>query len=461
MTRPSNQPSILVDGSLLLSSDQTGIASFSRSLARGLCNLGARVSLLLSSRAREIPGAPPIALADQVFAATVPLQGRRAHLAAQAGRLLDTRFGFRRKLPALAVALDGVELAALAPTLPDQHAIYNASNFLTHARTVFAIRGRFTEILVAKEIDGVHWTVPAPVRVRGQPSIYTIHDLIPLKFPHFTLDAAGRAAVLHGKIAQAADHILTVSERSREDIRSVLGIPDTRISVAYQPAPPMPLVGREEAERLVASLYGAPPGTYVLFCGAIEPKKNLLRLIEAFGIAGTGQQLLIAGPLGWLYDDVQDLLTRGAAAGVRYLGYLPRRHIIALMQCASFFVFPSIYEGFGIPALEAMQLGTPVLTSSGGALPEVVGDAAMMVDPLDITAMTAAIRELAGDADLRAELARRGPLRAKRFSVEAFAAQLRLAYRQIGIEFPSPVDGPELLPTTECAYELPIQAPAG
>ncbi|HTW68291.1 MAG TPA: glycosyltransferase family 1 protein [Acetobacteraceae bacterium] len=433
MTGPHNRPSVLVDGSLLLVPDQTGIASFARSLASTLVGTGAEVGLLLSGRAKQIPGAPAIALADQVFATPARRQGRLS-------RLLESRAGFRRKLRAIPVPLDGLEVAALTRPLPEHHTVLNASNFLTHSRTVFAISQRFVEIAVEQDFDLMHWTVPAAVRASKRPNIYTIHDLIPLKFPQFTLDVAGRAAILHDRIVKSADHILTMSERSREDIIAVLGVPEERISVAYQPAPPMPFVAREDAERLVSSVYSVSAGEYVFFCGAIEPKKNLLRLIEAFSIAGTDLQLVIAGPLGWLYDDVQELLER-VSGRVRYLGYLPRRHIAALMQCASFFAFPSVYEGFGIPVLEAMRAGTPVLTSYGGSLPEVCGDAAIMVDPLDVSAIAAGIRELAADADLRAELVRRGLVRAKRFSEQAFAEQLRMAYRRVGVSFPSPAPG--------------------
>jgi glycosyltransferase involved in cell wall biosynthesis len=433
LTGPVNQPSFLVDGSLLLAPDQTGIASFTRCLSAALVRMGAEVGLLLSGRAKPIPGAPPIALADQVFATLVRGQGRLS-------RLLETRAGFRRKLQAIPIPLEGLEVAALTRPLPDHHAVFNASNFLAHSRTVFALSQRFSEISVERHFDAMHWTVPASVRVPKCPNIYTIHDLIPLKFPQYTLDIAGRAAILHDKIVKSADHILTMSERSREDIISILGVPEERISVAYQPAPPMPSMPREDAERLVSSVYRVWPGKYVFFCGAIEPKKNLLRLIEAFSVAGTNMKLVLAGPLGWLYDDVQELVAR-VPRQVRYVGYLPRRHIAALMKCASFFVFPSIYEGFGIPVLEAMHAGTPVLASYGGSLPEVCGDAAVMVDPLDVSAIAAGIRELAGDADLRKELADRGLVRAKRFSEQAFAEQLRMAYRRVGVSFPSPAPG--------------------
>ncbi len=217
-------------------------------------------------------------------------------------------------------------------------------------------------------------------------------------------------------IARRADHVITTSERSREDLISILGLPVERVSVVYQHSVPPPVMPQEDAERLVADLYGAEPGQYVFFCGAMEPKKNLYRLIEAFHPRDTGQQLLLAGPLGWLYDDVLGLIERLGKTSVpgtnkpllRHLGYLPRRHIIALMQCCSFFAFPSIYEGFGIPVLEAMQVGVPVLSSTGGSLPEVAGDAAVLVDPLDVPGMTRAIRDLALDWEKRRGTGRAG-----------------------------------------------------
>src|SRR4029077_19414981 len=145
-------------------------------------------------------------------------------------------------------------------------------------------------------------------------------------------------------------------------------------------------------------------------------------------LAGLDIPLLIAGPLGWLYEEDIALidviaghvngsaiaaeacgtsitgLLRDKRSLVRRLGYLPRRHVVALLQCARFFTFPSIYEGFGLPVLEAMKLGVPVLTSNTSSLPEVAGRAAVLVDPLDVTEMAREIDRLANDADLRAEL---------------------------------------------------------
>lgn len=158
--------------------------------------------------------------------------------------------------------------------------------------------------------------------------------------------------------------------------------------------------------------------------------------------ARTDLKLIIAGPLGWLYDDIIELIREVSAphpltptdAPVRWLGYLPRRHIVALLKCARFFAFPSISEGFGLPVVEAMQVGTPVLTSTAGSLPEVTGNAAHLVNPLDVTKMTEAIELLSNDDDLRNELSRRGVQRAALFTQENYKKRLLSAYEKVGIK---------------------------
>jgi glycosyltransferase involved in cell wall biosynthesis len=428
---------VLLDGSLLLRADQTGIAAYTRALAEALRTAGAHVDLLLGGAAQPLKDAPGIAMASQVF-------GRTPHRSARI-RALEllwrTRFGLRRRLPTYPVSVAGMAVNTLDPRMPPHDALFNASEIRDHAHMVFALTRAFTNIVIDHRISAMHWAGPVPIEARGVPNVYTLHDIISLRFPHFDVDASGRSARLHAMIARRADHIIATSERSREDLLSILGLPAERISVVYQHSVPPPLLRQEDAERLIADIYGAEPGQYAFFCGAMEPKKNLYRLIEAFTLADAGLQLLLAGPLGWLYDDVQGLLSRVGNAHVRgtnkplvqHLGYLPRRHITALMQCCSFFAFPSIYEGFGIPVLEAMQVGVPVLTSTGGSLPEVAGDAAVLVDPLDVPGMTREIRELASDWDKRIELAAMGRQQATKFSLAAHADQLSVAYRRLGI----------------------------
>jgi glycosyltransferase involved in cell wall biosynthesis len=280
---------------------------------------------------------------------------------------------------------------------------------------------------------------------------------------------------LHREIARQADHIITVSQSSKQDIVDLLDVQEDRVSVTYQPAPSLPLLEQGRAERLVENVYGVRPGEYALFLGAIEPKKNLKRLIEAFLLAGVDIPLLLAGPLGWLYDEDLALLNavgrqmrgrvakgedfgsgqiRDDRAPVRHLGYLPRHHVVALLQCARLFLFPSLHEGFGLPVLEAMQLGVPVLTSNSSSLPEVVGEAALLVDPLNVSAMAREIERLALDGDLRADLSRRGPRQAAKFSKENYRVRLAAAYKKIGFELEN-AEGGCKSPQREKNFEHP------
>ena len=317
--------------------------------------------------------------------------------------------------------------------------IYNGQEAARRADLVFAARRQLALADLPVRFDAVHWTGPFPIKAANAPNIYTLHDLIPLQYPFFVEGKPGRSARLHATIAREADHIFTVSESSKRHIVNILGVPPDRVSVTYQPVPSLPEISQIDAERLVETIYGVEPGKYALFLGAIEPKKNLKRLVEAFAIANVEVPLLLAGPLGWMYDDDLNLIKNMASQkiSVRLLGYAPRRHIVALMRCARFFVFPSIYEGFGLPVLEAMQIGTPVLTSRIGPLQEVAGEAAVFVDPMDIDAIAKGIQELDADQDLRKELARRGRAQAGKFSEEAYAKNLVQAYAKVGIELPN------------------------
>lgn len=339
-----------------------------------------------------------------------------------------------------------MRLASMDPPLPAHDALFNVSNGMGFADGVFTLRSRITEVTVPTKVMLAHWTEPAPIRIRSAPNVYTMHDVIPLQMPHLVLDRPGLALRRFRAVAGMADHIVAVSERAREDIIATLGISHDRISTTYQPVPEVPQVARESSERLVRDVYAVEPGDYAFFCGAIEPKKNLYRLIEAFSLAGIGLKLLIAGPLGWLYDDIVSLLDQFSAntilpprRQVRWVGYLPRLHLTALMQCARFFAFPSIYEGFGLPVAEAMQLGVPVLTSSMGGLKEVAGDAALMVNPLDINDIARKIRLIANDGDLRQNLATCGPVQAAKFSRAAHLEKLAMAYRSVGVTIPAKV----------------------
>ncbi len=472
------KPAILIDGASVMNQRGTGIASYARTLAVTLRDTNCVVGVLYGSRVKSAKDSPPIALANQVFGKSPPehFWSRTLRLTSQAITYSIRR---SRRIPAIVIPTDQVDLSAVDEPLLACDQVLNANGIYEQAQQFFAMKGRLIEVDVPRSYQAAHWTGPMAVKARGIPNIYTIHDLIPLQFPYMVIDKDGRAAKLHDAISREADLIITVSETSKRHIVSLLGVPEDRVSVTYQPVPALPPIAREDAEHLVQSVYGATPGEYALYLGAIEPKKNLKRLIEAYLYANLDMPLLLAGPNGWLYEDVLELIdTVGRQATgtgplpgclsspswqrrkrpwprwqrhkstprrseypawhspppVQRLGYLPRSHIVALLQCARFFVFPSIYEGFGLPILEAMQLGTPVLTSNTGSMLEVAGDAAVLVDPLNLSDIAQGVRKLANDDGLREELTRRGRIQAVKFNIAAYRRRLREAYRLVGVE---------------------------
>jgi glycosyltransferase involved in cell wall biosynthesis len=449
-TRGIVAEAILMDGSHLLASTGTGISSYARSLANTLRSTGCRVEILFGQRVGIEKSSLPIGLADQIFG-NDPRTGWT--VARNIGRSLDVAGFLGRalirpsyKTTAVEVPVDHVELSSYEPKLPLFDGALNAHALFERANQLFALRGRFAEVEVPSRFAAAHWTAPMPVRARGIPNIYAVHDLIPLQFPHFVHDFGGRSAKLHSQIARQADLIVTLSDHSKGRIMDILGVPEHRVSVTYQPIATLPAIAQESAERLVTHVYGAQPGEYALYLGAIEPRKNIRRLIEAFLLAGLDIPLLIAGPLGWMYDqdlELIDMIAEQAVAKplVRRLGYLPGRHVAALLKCARFLAFPSICEGFGLPVLEAMQLGIPVVSSNTSSLPEVTGDAAVLVNPLDVSEMAAGIRRIGNDRDLRNELGHRGPEQAKKFSQDAYTARMADAYRKIGIKLSAPAIG--------------------
>ena len=194
----------------------------------------------------------------------------------------------------------------------------------------------------------------------------------------------------------------------------------------------------------VANLFGLDRGEFYLFIGALEPKKNVVRLIDAYAASGSRRPLVIAGGQGWQNEADQERMRDPRFSGYRFadstlskfervrrISYLPFNQLVALMRSARALLFPSLFEGFGLPVLEAMSLGTPVMTSNVTSLPEVAGDAALLVDPRDVSAMAAAIRRLDGDGDLLAELSARGRMQAAGFGMAQYQARLQGVYDRV------------------------------
>lgn len=325
---------------------------------------------------------------------------------------------------------------------------YAARMFMDFSRFHF---NRYGVAARLKMPDGTpelfHATQMVPLRVAGAANVYTIHDLVPILLPYTTLDDKRffLSAVRH--LCKTADHIITVSEKSKADIVALTGIEERRITNTYQAVSiPEKLLALtdDEVATLISNLFGLDFRRYFLFCGALEPKKNISRLVNAYAASGSKHPLVIAGPLGWEYEAdlntingerfhawaLKDRVLRQVNR-VRRVDYLPYAHLIALMRGARALLFPSLYEGFGLPVLEAMTLGTPVITSTGGSLPEVAGNAALVVDPLDVDAIQRAIEKLDADEALREELSAQGRIQSDRFSPTVYGTRVAEVYKRV------------------------------
>jgi glycosyltransferase involved in cell wall biosynthesis len=261
--------------------------------------------------------------------------------------------------------------------------------------------------------------------------VVTIHDLTLVLFPEWHPRA--RVNSMTHEIARSleiADHILADSAATRDDIIKHFSVRSERISVVPLAADrsfrPLPAAEIQQ----VLSAWGLVQDGYLLFMGTIEPRKNLPRLLQAVELAGSRVgPLVIVGADGWGSDEVARHIEKLQRAGrLSYLGYVPDDARPALINGARSFVYPSLYEGFGLPVLEAMACGVPVLASDVSSLPEVVGDAGVLVDPCDVDAIAGGMVRLWQDEALRHGLSRRGLERARGFSWEKTASQTLSAY---------------------------------
>ena len=281
-----------------------------------------------------------------------------------------------------------------------------------------------------------HYVLPPAVRC---PSVVTIHDTIHLTFPQYL---PNRVAFAYARgsmwaAARRSHRILTVSEASKRDILHFFDVPPEKIVVVHNAIDER--FSREPRAEDVARVRERfqLQQQFVLYAGNIKPHKNLERLIEAFnGLRRSGLddlKLLIIGDQISKYPALRRAVHRHKLhKHVRFLGYLPDDTLAILYRLAAVFVFPSLYEGFGLPALEAMASGTPVVTSNVSSLPEVTGDAAVLVDPYDVGAIEAGMRRVLTDPQLAADMRRRGLLRAREFSWERSVAKTWQVYQEVG-----------------------------
>jgi glycosyltransferase involved in cell wall biosynthesis len=231
-----------------------------------------------------------------------------------------------------------------------------------------------------------------------------------------------------------ASHIIAVSQQTKRDVMDAYGVPAEKITVIYEAASPNFVPQSPDVVAAVCAKYGLPQ-RYILSVGTIEPRKNLGRVLTAFeGLHAEGlvDAFVIVGKKGWLYDDFfAQLEGSPAKQNVIFPGWVEDDDLPAVYAGASVVAFPSEFEGFGLPALEGMACGAPVVTSTTSSLPEITGDAALLVDPSDTGAIAAALRRVLCDSELAEDLRRRGYAQAARFSWERAAAETAALYERL------------------------------
>ena len=273
--------------------------------------------------------------------------------------------------------------------------------------------------------------------VPGAKSVTTIHDLTTLILPEYHLPHIQKMQAEKFRFAQEqADAIIAVSENTKRDIIRLLNIEPERIHVVHEGIEPglrpLPI----EAITPTLAAYGLEPESYILHVGTIEPRKNLVRLIEAYYEVSKAlsqpPKLVLVGRKGWFYEEVYaKVIALDLTKSVLFLDTVTDEELPAFYNGALLMVYPTLYEGFGLPALEAMACGTAVVAANTSSLPEVVGDAGLLIDPTNISAIANAITRILKEPATRHDLSQKSLLRAKKFTWEHVARETLAVYEKI------------------------------
>ncbi len=288
--------------------------------------------------------------------------------------------------------------------------------------------------LVRLGLDVLHSPDFIPPHRPSCRSVITVHDLAFLLYPHFLTKESAR---YYGHIDQAVrwtDHIIAVSESTKRDTSQHLGVPEDKITVVYEAANPIfqPL-DRDQAREQVRSRHGVD-SRFILFVSTIEPRKNVPTLIRAMWqlqeCYKEDVHLVLAGGRGWLFEDAFAIVEQlNMDSRVHFVGRVSSEDLLYLYNAAEMLAHPAFYEGFGLPPLEAMACGLPVVVSNVASLPEVVGDAGLLIDPHDVDELTVAMWRTLNDGELRQEMREKGLRQAEHFSWERAARETLAIYK--------------------------------
>jgi glycosyltransferase involved in cell wall biosynthesis len=416
----------MIDGFSLSLTHGTGIATYARNLVHALQMGGRKVGILYG---RPIPAnAPPLLKEVGLYDEDDDRpQSQLKQLALSAARLTAPTLTY----DAFRVPITGsVVTEQVHHRVPQGIEAWNVTRLFEKAERQFAIWRKFTTVRIPNPPRVMHWTYPLPIRMEGARNIYTLHDLVPLRLPYTTLDNKRRYYRMVKHIAETADHIVTVSECSKRDIMNLLDVPEHKITNTYQAVHiPEHLLktSDEEVAAEIENIFGLGFRRYWLFYGAFEPKKNVTRIVQAYLASGVQDPLIMVGPDAWGTEakNLAKEIDKGTYGNrIRRFKYVPFPMLVSLIRGAKATLFPSLYEGFGLPVLESMLLGTPVITSNTSSVPEVAGDAALMVDPYDTAAIRQAILAIDTDRVLAERFAVEGRINSASHTISNYAAMI-------------------------------------
>jgi glycosyltransferase involved in cell wall biosynthesis len=419
-----------IDGFNLAMPRGTGVATYGNSLARALQGMGHQVEGLFGLDVGAERDTRELMFFDRMGGTPHPGWHDNQRRSVTKGLLLSWM-----ALRMLEVPLsDKVEKRGFLDRLPAFDRLWSSPYLFDLSYMHMKIFGRFLTIRVPDPPEIMHWTYPLPIRLRGAKNIYTLHDLVPLRLPYTTLDDKRQYHRLVRKCVMEGDHICTVSEASRTDILQHFPVSPDKVTNCYQasPVPEEVLAGSpEEDARIVEGIFGLKNKGYFLFFGAIDPKKNLDRIIDAYLTSDATIPLVVVTARDWgmgKHSALSGMESKSGDKQIIQMDYLPRAGLFRLIRTARAVIFASLYEGFGLPALEAIQLGTPVLGSNLSSLPEVIGEAGLLVDPYNVRSLAEAMTRLTVDDDLYGRLVAAGTQQAAKFTIPRFQEKLAAMY---------------------------------
>ncbi|MCE2576851.1 glycosyltransferase family 1 protein [Komagataeibacter sp. FNDCR2] len=423
---------VCIDGFNLSLMKGTGIATYARTLSHIIKCLGHPVDVLYGL---NIHKDVPDILKEVMFFESLSKTEKKTPGKEKIKQWIRYKVLSEKKENCFYINLTGrVNPRDFIERMPAYDHILNSQNIFEKAGRHFRITGKFLPVEMVQPPRIMHWTYPFPIEVKGAINIYTIHDLIPLRFPHTTLDNKNYYYNLINKISNMDVPICTVSESSKKDIISFFPNSNGKIYNSYQSS----LINNVSTDDImrpeneIKSLFNLDAGSYFMFYGSIEPKKNIGRIIEGFLKSKTKRKLVIVGAMSWKSDNELRLMDYGIKTGrIIFIEYLPQNILYSLLLNARCLLFPSIAEGFGLPIIESMSIGTPVLTSNEGSLPEVSGDSAIIVNAYDSSSIASGINSIDSNDELYEKLKVSGYAQAENFSMDAYKKRICIIYDKI------------------------------